>query len=124
MSPAAPNWPISPWQVWWAEWDNPAVGHEMQGRRPSVVVGSDWFCRMPNGMALLVPVTTAHRPNLAHRIELSSPGTGLKQQSWVRTEDVQAMSVSRLDDRPVGVVSAEESQLIIHWIHRFLARPM
>lgn len=118
------DWPLSPWQVWWAQYDEPAVGHEMQGRRPCVVVGSDLYCRMPNGMALVVPVTTTLRPRLLHRVELTSPGTGLKRASWVRTEDLHAISVERLGSHPIGVVSAEESRQIMHWIHRFLARPM
>jgi mRNA interferase MazF len=51
---------VEPWQVWWVQL-NPQLGHERAGRRPSIVVGTELACQIPNNLALVVPCTHTDR---------------------------------------------------------------
>jgi mRNA interferase MazF len=57
---------ISPWEVWWVDFD-PQVGRERARLRPAIVVGTPFACQLPNQLAFVVcrqrvntdPLTTA-----------------------------------------------------------------
>jgi mRNA interferase MazF len=51
---------VRPWEVWWVDF-SPRVGHEQAGDRPAIVVGGRLACALPNGLALVVPVTNTDR---------------------------------------------------------------
>lgn len=93
-----------PGQVWWIDLE-PTTGHEQGGRRPAVVVGSDLHCSFPIGVVLIAPCTTSDR-GLPHHVELDWHTAGLDRPTWVRTEDVRAVSDRRLQgQRPLGSIT-------------------
>lgn len=51
---------VTPWSVWWMDFD-PRAGREQAGRRPAIVVGSQFACALPNGLVLVVPCTSTDR---------------------------------------------------------------
>jgi len=111
---------LAPWQVWWVDFGDP-VGHEQRGVRPGVVVGSDFHCRFPIDMALVIPMTTQDR-RLPHHVPIGSPESGLTRPSFARTEDVKAISTRRFrSERPIGVLSEQERAEVSRWVHRMLA---
>jgi mRNA interferase MazF len=111
--------PVAPWQVWLADFGEPA-GSEQGGRRPAVIVGSEDHCRFPIDVALVVPLTTKDR-GLPHHVPIHSPQSGLNRPSWARTEDIRAVSTGRFTrPAPLGRLSDSEIQQIRIWIHRML----
>lgn len=98
---------IRPGQVWWVDLD-PVAGQEQGGHRPAVVVGSELHCSFPIAMALIAPCTTVHR-GLPHHVALEWRSAGLARATWVRTEDVRAVSERRLrGNRPLGTLTAHD----------------
>ncbi len=111
---------IEPWQVWLADFGS-AAGSEQGGTRPAVIVGSEDHCRFPIQMALVIPLTT-HDRGLPHHIAISSTESGLKQQSWARTDDIRAISTTHFTRAaPLGRLSAEEVEQVRRWVHRMLS---
>jgi mRNA interferase MazF len=91
--------------VWLVDFGTP-IGHEQGYRRPAVVVSDDRLNRSRAGLAIVVPVT-ANRRGLPSHIELErSSGTGLKEISYAKGEDINSVSTERLVRRlgSVGVV--------------------
>jgi mRNA interferase MazF len=97
----------------------PVIGSEQSGRRPVVVVNSPFYASFPISMAIVVPLTSQNR-GLPHHVSVASPQSGLHRQSWARTEDVRAISEQRLIGRPLGSVSAKESDEIRTYLRLML----
>lgn len=87
-------------------WDvrlGPARGHEQAGRRPALVVSTDTFNHGPSGLVVVLPLTT--RPKgIPFHVPIEPPEGGVRQRSFVKPEDIRAISVERLV-RPWGAVS-------------------
>ncbi len=96
---------LAPWQVWYADLD-PVRGHEQAGRRPVVIVSSDFHLRLGRyEMATVMPITSRERPNLRHRVQISAG----KVSGWVLTDQLRTISTRRLlDAAPVGTLSQQE----------------
>lgn len=77
---------------------NPVRGREQAGRRPCVVVSVDGFNRGAFGVVVVVPLTTTDRRAPLH-VRIDPPEGGLKQVSFVKTEDVRSVSTDRLAAR-------------------------
>ena len=108
-----------PGQVWWVDLE-PATGHEQGGRRPAVVVGSELHCSFPIGMILIAPCTTADR-GLPHHVELEWRAVGLDRPTWVRTEDVRAVSDRQLQgQRPLGSVTDADLMTVKRFLRLML----
>lgn len=97
----------APWQVWMADL-SPVVGSEQSGSRPVVIVNSPFYASFPTPMTIVVPLTSQDR-GLPHHVPVSSPQSGLRRQSWARTDDIRAISERRLTGRPLGTVSDKEA---------------
>lgn len=111
---------LAPWQLWWVDFSNP-IGHEQGGVRPAVVVGSATHCRFPIGMALVAPLTTRNR-GLDHHVRIDSAESGLRQPSWVRTEDITAVSIKRFTQpAPIGAASPDEIEALCEWLREMVA---
>ncbi|MGH3929733.1 MAG: type II toxin-antitoxin system PemK/MazF family toxin [Pseudonocardiaceae bacterium] len=111
---------LEPWQVWWVDFGDP-IGHEQDGIRPAVVVGSAIHCRFPIDMALMVPLTARDR-GLDHHVRIDSPESGLPRPSWARTEDLTAVSTRRLTQpTPLGRISEEEVKELSSWLRALVA---
>lgn len=82
--------PLRPWAVWWVNL-SPQVGHEQAGQRPAVIVGSQLACGLPNGLAIIAPVTSTDRGLPFH------PAVTLgNRRSFVMTDQVKSISTDRL----------------------------
>ncbi|HET9518093.1 MAG TPA: type II toxin-antitoxin system PemK/MazF family toxin [Actinoplanes sp.] len=96
---------LAPWQVWWVEFD-PIEGNEQAGRRPAVIVSSEFHLQMTGyRLVTVLPLTTRERP-WPHRVEVR----GGPKPSWVVTEQVRTISVRRLTGRaPAWTLSAADA---------------
>jgi mRNA interferase MazF len=80
--------------VWLVDFGDP-VGREQSGRRPAVVVSSDLLNDSRAGVAIVVPVTTAHR-GLPSHVEIDRGASGLDDVSYAKCEDVKSIAEQRL----------------------------
>jgi mRNA interferase MazF len=81
-------------EVWLVDFGDP-VGREQSGRRPAVVVSSDLLNDSRAGVAIVVPVTTAHR-GLPSHVEIDRGASGLDDVSYAKCEDVKSIAEQRL----------------------------
>ena len=84
---------------------NPTQGHEQAGVRPALVVSVDTFNHGPAELVVVVPLTTTARGIPLH-IPVNPPEGGVRQPSFIKCEDVRAVSRGRLTDRWGSVVSS------------------
>ncbi|MGQ0630181.1 MAG: type II toxin-antitoxin system PemK/MazF family toxin [Sporichthyaceae bacterium] len=89
------SWNLSPWQVWWVNFD-PQLGREQAGLRPAVIVSSAMSCRLPNELVYVAPCTTRLRGLAIH------PEVDLERPSAVLCDQVKAVDYRRLV-RPIDV---------------------
>jgi len=66
---------------------NPTRGHEQAGTRPSLVISANVFNRGSAGLVTVIPITTRRKKIRSH-IELHPPEGGLREMSFVKTEDL------------------------------------
>ncbi|MGI5244355.1 type II toxin-antitoxin system PemK/MazF family toxin [Dactylosporangium sp. CA-139066] len=104
-------------EIWLAELD-PTVGHEQGGRRPVVVVSSNGLHGLPINMVIVVPLTS-HDRGLITQPRIGGSGSGLRQASFARPEDMRAIDASRLQRR-LGNVSNDDLTEIRKIIRYFL----
>ena len=91
-------------EVWLVDL-NPTRGHERAGTRPSVIVSTDGFSQGPAGLVVVLPPTTTWRGIPLH-IPVTPPEGGLRQQSYIKCEDIRSIASERLVER-WGSVSAK-----------------
>ena len=90
--------------VWSISLD-PTVGHEQAGTRPALVVSIDKFNHGPADLAIVLPITSHEKGQPIH-VRVMPPEGGLQVGSFVKCEDIRAVSKSRLK-RFYGSVSAQ-----------------
>jgi len=90
------------------------IGREQSGRRPAVVVAGQRYLQIIDTMALIVPVTSTDRgwPNHIPIADLPGP-------SWAMTEQVRAVSRSRLHGH-LGQMDDDALEHVRHWLRKFL----
>lgn len=74
---------------------SPTVGHEQRGVRPALVVSTDQFNIGPAGLVVVVPMTTRERRIPLH-VPIDPPEGGVRERSFIKCEDVRAISTKRL----------------------------
>ncbi len=84
---------------------NPTRGHEQAGIRPALVVSVDLFNQGAAELVVVAPITTTARGIPLH-VEVASPEGGVRQRSYIKCEDVRAISRGRLMER-WGTVSSD-----------------
>ena len=74
------------------------VGHEQGLRRPVLLVSADaWLASSPPVIAVL-PLTRSYRARSTH-VEVEPGASGLAATSYVKVEDIRAISPARLQQR-------------------------
>ena len=116
MSPAQK---LAPWQLWVVDF-GARIGHEQDGRRPAIVVGSATHCGFRTDMALVIPLTTRDR-GLRHHVPIASESSGVRQPSWARTEEIASVSTLRFGQSPIGIASSEEVAELRKWLQVMVA---
>lgn len=104
---------ISPWEVWWADFD-PQPGREQARLRPAIVVGTSFACQLPNQLALVVPCTTTDR-----RLPFHPRVASLGQPSFAMCDQLKSISRQRLTRRLRARLEPDEIDAI-----RFVLRQM
>lgn len=96
---------------------DPVQGREQSGRRPALVVASPGYLRTVDALVLIVPLTTVDRgwPN---HVAIA----GADRPSWAMTEQLRAVSRSRVHDG-MGIAGAEELAEVRRWLGDFLDLP-
>lgn len=98
---------------------NPTRGHEQSGRRPVVVVSHPRYAAIP-GLFLAVPLTSVDR-RLPHHVPIEATSrSGLERRSYAMTEQIRALSRSRVD-RVLGAVDAAVRAEISRYLRLFIA---
>ena len=90
-------------EVWLTDL-HPARGHQQAGVRPGLVVSTDIFNHGPAGLVVIVPLTTRAKGIPLH-VVLDPPEGGVRQRSFIKSEDVRSVATQRLIDR-LGAVSS------------------
>lgn len=90
-------------EIWLTDLGVP-IGHEAGYRRPAVVVSSDRLNRM-GAVTVVVPVTSRDRRLPTHVRISARHGTGLKQESWAKLDDIKSVSTERLEEH-LGAVDS------------------
>jgi len=83
--------------IWLVDLD-PVRGHEQAGRRPAVILSTNPFNFSAAGIVVLVPLSTKEKHVPLH-VRISPPEGGLREVSFIRCEDVRAVSKERLSKR-------------------------
>jgi mRNA interferase MazF len=97
---------------------NPVAGREQGGIRPVVVVSHPRYAAVP-GLFIAVPLTSRDR-GLEHHITIPADDrTGLKQVSYVMTEQIRTMSNERAGKR-LGRVDDDALATIGRYLHLFI----
>ncbi|MBS2531481.1 type II toxin-antitoxin system PemK/MazF family toxin [Catenulispora sp. NF23] len=105
---------VTPWSVWWMDFD-PQAGREQAGRRPAIVVGSRFACTLPNGLVLVVPCTSTDR-GLPFQ-----PGVMLDGRAgFAMCDQVKALSRGRIVRPHRGSLSEPEIDRIKFALRRIL----
>jgi mRNA interferase MazF len=100
-----------PWEVWLVDFGDP-VGSEQGGRRPAVVVASEFHARFPITITLVVPLTSRDR-GLPHHIAVQPGQSGVRGVCYAKTEEITAVSERRfVGMRPLGVIDGATADRI------------
>jgi mRNA interferase MazF len=91
--------------IWLADLDE-GRGREQQGVRPVLIVSATELGAGPSGLAVIVPLTTTHRPGLPLHVPITPPDGGTRRESYAMTEQIRAVSRHRLLE-PWGAVDAD-----------------
>ena len=78
--------------------------------RPALVVSTDLFNHGPAGLVVVLPLTTRHRDVPLHVVLEPSEG-GIRQRSYIKTEDVRSIAAERLMER-WGIVTLATMHLV------------
>jgi mRNA interferase MazF len=103
-------------QIWWVKLD-PAVGSEIQKKRPCVIVSSDGVTRLP--VRIVVPLTDWNESFVSSpfhvRVEVDDAtafeATGLKKGGAADIMQIRCVSENRFDNY-IALVTAEKMEEI------------
>ena len=109
---------LAPGQVWRADLE-PAEGHEQGGRRPVLVVSSQFHIDLTRETVVTVlPFTSRERRTWLHRPFLDVPPVS----GWVITEQIRTISTDRLlHSEPLATLTESEIELVQPILRRMLA---
>lgn len=96
-------------EIWRVDLD-PTRGHEQSGQRPFLVVSDDLFNAGAAQMCIGLPLTSRDKRIPSH-VPVAPPEGGLSVASWIKCEDVRAVSTLRLGNR-IGAVSGETMEAV------------
>lgn len=91
-------------EIWFVDLE-PVRGREQGRQRPCLVVSVNAFNHGPADLAIIVPLTTRNRGIDIH-VPVNPPDGGLRQQSFIKCEDIRSVSTDRFLQR-WGSVSDE-----------------
>jgi len=84
---------------------NPIKGHEQAGKRPALIVSTNYFNSGPAELVVVVPLTTTQTRIPLH-VEIHPPEGGLDRESFIKCENIRSVAKERLLKK-MGSVSDE-----------------
>lgn len=90
---------------------SPAVGSEMDKRRPVLIVSNDINNRAATTVTIL-PITSNISRVYPFEVLLNPDDSGLPKSSKVQAQQVRTVSKQRIEGEPLGVLSEELMQLV------------
>ncbi len=89
-------------EVWFVNLD-PTKGREQAGRRPALILSVDPFNHGPADLIVVLPITSKAK-GIPFHVSVRPPEGGVKQESFIKCEDVRSISKERLLQR-LGAVT-------------------
>lgn len=80
-------------EIWLINLD-PTLGHEQGGTRPGLVISANMMNHGPADLAIVIPITTRDKRISTH-VRVDPPEGGLQDVSFIKTEDVRSVSISK-----------------------------
>ena len=112
---------MTPGELYLVDFGPPDRGVEQARPRPAIVVHNDQFSSIPN-LAIVCPMTTARRGVPNHVLVPATEESGLRQPSYVMTEQIRAVDRRFVRGR-LGVAPRETTAEVLRVLHnRILAR--
>jgi mRNA interferase MazF len=96
-------------EVWVVSLD-PTKGREQAGKRPALVLSVDPFNHGPADLIVVLPITSKAK-GIPFHVNVKPPEGGLKQESFIKCEDVRSISKERLSQR-LGAVTTKTMKLV------------
>jgi mRNA interferase MazF len=96
-------------EVWVVSLD-PTKGREQAGKRPALVLSVDPFNQGPADLIVVLPITSKAK-GIPFHVNVKPPEGGLKQESFIKCEDVRSISKERLSQR-LGAVTTKTMKLV------------
>ena len=90
--------------IWLADL-NPIKGREQAGMRPCLVISVNQFNQSLAELVIVIPLTSKAKGIRTH-VPLVHPEGGVREQSFIKCEDVRSISTERLTSRWGSVSSA------------------
>lgn len=90
---------------------NPTLGHEQGGTRPCLVISDNMLNHGPADLAIVIPITTKDK-GIASHVRLDPPEGGLREVSFIKTEDIRSVSVSERFVKRWGVIDMSTLQKV------------
>ena len=90
-------------EVWLVNFD-PSLGREQGGSRPAMIISVDPVNAGPSNMVIVVPITSRSK-GIRSQVQIEPPEGGLVVTSYIKCEDVRAISKERITKR-LGATSA------------------
>lgn len=106
---------VIPGSVWLAELGG-GIGREQHGRRPVVVLSSNWHLLAVDHLVMIVPCTSRDR-GWANHVEITTPP--LTTRTFAMTEQLRTISRDRLI-RPLAMVDESRMAEIRRWVNDWI----
>lgn len=100
----------------WADL-NPVRGHEQGGRRPLVIISSDWFNAGSDTVIAMALTTRPQRFRFPLVVELDTAASG--RRSWVKISQIRLLAQDRLGDA-IGHLPDDELDLLVEAINELI----
>jgi mRNA interferase MazF len=89
---------------------DPTKGREQAGKRPALVLSVDPFNRGPADLIVVLPITSKTK-GIPFHVNVKPPEGGLKQESFIKCEDVRSISKERLSQRLGSITTKTMKQV-------------
>jgi mRNA interferase MazF len=120
--PNTPNPVVQRGELYWLDW-NPARGSEQAGRRPALVIQENPASSNPNyPLTIVAAVSTQGRDIAAHVPLEPSASNGLAAPSFVKCEQIQTVSKTRLMQR-IGILDSADMARVETALKKVLSLP-
>ncbi len=96
-------------QIWWVRLD-PTEGREQAKTRPCLIISNNLFNAGPSELIVVAPLTSREK-KIDWRIKVQASNAALKD-SWIMTDQIRTISVSRLAGSSLGTVSDETMEQV------------